>query len=646
MSALMSIGKTAMFANYAALQTASNNIANANTPGYSRQSAQLADSPGQFTGAGFFGKGVTVTTISRSYDSFLNQQAVASGSNAAADAARLDKLSQLEDVFPIGKAGIGAAAGNLLNAFVDVSNNPSDSSARQVVLSQAQELSFRVRAAGDQLSALQAGVTQDVKASVASLNAMAKQVANLNGQIAALKGSGQAPNQLLDERDRLVGQIASVINVTSIQADDGSVGLFIGGGQSLVLGANANTVSAVPDTFDPSKVMLTMTEGATQRLIPPDSLAGGSLSGLLKFQNDDLATAKNLIGQLATAVSGAVNKQQSLGLDLGQPARVGAPIFSVGAARVLGASGNSGNAALSLAVDDASKVQASDYAMSFDGSNYTLTRSSDKTAVAGSPFTAAQLAAGVRFDGVTLQLTGGAANTNDRFVLQPVAVAAQNMQTVLASPNGIAAASPFTGSVDVNNKGTATIASLTATDPSYNGTLSGTIAFTSDTGAYTWTPSTGAPVTGQWTAGAPIALNGFELKLAGVPRGGDKISVAPTISVTSNNGNALAFAGLGDRGIVAAGGAAGNSAGGQTVTGAYASALADIGVRVQGGKTASTISTAAANHAETARSNKSGVNLDEEAAKLIQFQQSYQAAAKILQVAQQIFDTMLQTAAR
>ncbi len=646
MSALMSIGKTAMFANYAALQTASNNIANANTPGYSRQTAQLADSPGQLTGVGFFGKGVTVTTIARSYDSFLTHQAVASGSNAAADAARLDKLSQLEEVFPIGKQGIGAAAGNLLNAFVDVSNNPSDSSARQVVLGQAQELSFRVRAAGDQLSTLQAGVTQDVKASVASLNTMAGQVANLNAQIAATKGTGQPPNQLLDERDRLVGQISSVINVTSIQADDGSVGLFIGGGQNLVLGANANTVGAVPDTFDPSKVMLTMTEGAVQRLIPPDSLAGGSLSGLLKFQNEDLAAAKNLVGQLATAVAGAVNKQQSLGLDLGQPARVGAPIFSVGAARVLAASGNSGNAALSLVVDDASKVQASDYAMSFDGSAYTLTRSNDKTAVPGSPFTAAQLAAGVRFDGVTLQLTGGAANTSDRFVLQPVAVAAQNMQTVLASPNGIAAASPFTGSVAVDNKGTATIASLTAVDPSYNGALSGTLAFTSATGAFTWTPSAGLPVTGQWTAGSPIAINGIELQLAGVPQLGDKITVAPTVSVSSNNGNALAFAGLGDRGIVAASGGAGNSAGGQTVTGAYAAALADIGVRVQGGKTASTISTAAANHAETARSNKAGVNLDEEAAKLIQFQQSYQAAAKILQVAQQIFDTMLQVAAR
>ncbi|HWI11236.1 MAG TPA: flagellar hook-associated protein FlgK [Burkholderiaceae bacterium] len=645
MSGLMSIGKTAMFANYAALQTVGNNIANANTPGYSRQETQLADAPGQFTGSGFFGKGVTVTTIARSYDAYLTSQAVGTSATAAADSARLDKLTQLENVFPLGDSGLGATAGQFLNSFVDLSNTPADSSARQVVLSQAQALASQFAAAGDQLSALQTGVTQDVKTSVASLNAFAQQVAQLNHQIAALQGSGQPPNQLLDQRDQLVRQIAGIVNVTTIPADDGSLGLFIGGGQSLVLGANANTVKAVPDAFDPAKVSLALSEGAVSRLIPPDSLAGGSLSGLLKFQNEDLTAAKNLLGQMATAVSGAVNTQQSLGLDLSQPAGAGAPIFSVGTPRVLPASTNTGSAALSLTVSDTSKVQPSDYAMSFDGTNYVLTRSSDQTAVAGSPFTPAQLAAGVQFDGVTLQLTSGTPASNDRFVLQPVAQAAQTMQMVLGSPQGLAAAAPFTGSMGVSNTGTATLASLVAVNPSYNGALSANIAFTSDTGDYSWTLSDGSAGTGTWTAGSLISLNGFELSLAGVPKSGDTVDVKPTTAVASNNGNAVAFAKLADRGVVAAAGGANGSAGAQTITDAYASAIANVGVRVQSGKTASSISSAVASQAEAARSNKSGVNLDEEAAKLIQFQQSYQAAAKILQVAQQIFDTMLQTAA-
>ncbi|MES2098361.1 MAG: flagellar hook-associated protein FlgK [Pseudomonadota bacterium] len=644
MSALMSIGKTAMFANYAALQTVGNNIANANTAGYSRQETQLADAPGQFTGSGFFGKGVTVATVTRAYDKYLTNQAVGSTAVAAGDAARVDKLTQLESVFPIGSSGVGYAAGEFLNAFVDLSNNPADSSARQVVLSQAQELASRFRAAGDRLSALQTGVTQDIKAAVANVNSMATQVAQLNAQIAALKGSGQPPNQLLDQRDALISQIASTINVTTIEADDGSVGLFIGGGQNLVLGAKANTIKAVPDAFDPAKAMLTMSEGAVDRLIPADSLAGGALAGLLKFQNDDLTAANNLLGQMAAAISGAVNQQQSLGLDLGQPAGAGAPIFAVGAARVLGAAANTGTAALTLTVNDASKLQASDYEMSFDGSAYTLTRLSDKSAVPGSPFTPAQLAAGVQVDGATLQLTGGAANNNDRFLLQPVAVAAQRMQSVLASTKGLAAASPFTGSVNVNNAGTATIASLAAVNPAYNGALSADITFTSASGDYNWSLSDGSTGTGTWTAGAPIVLNGFELNLAGVPKSGDSIAVQPTVSVAANNGNALAFAKLASTGIVAPAGGSGSGAPAQTITDAYASTLANIGVRVQGGKTAASISGAVASQSESARANKAGVNLDEEAAKLIQFQQSYQAAAKILQVAQAIFDTMLQAA--
>ena len=644
MSALMSIGKTAMFASYAALQTTSNNIANANTPGYSRQQTQLADAAGQFTGSGFFGKGVDVTSVTRAYDKYLTNQAVSASSTASADAARLDKLTQLESVFPTGDSGLGSASGAFINAFVDLSNNPSDSSARQVVLSKAQDLASRFSAASDQLASLQTGVTQDVKTQVDSLNSLAKQVATLNSQIANLKGSNQPPNQLLDQRDQLISKIADIVNVTTVAADDGSVGVFVGGGQSLVLGSNANTVKAVPDTFDPSKVMLTMVEGSATRQIPPDSLVGGSLAGLMKFQNEDLTSANNLLGQMATAISGAVNEQQALGLDLGQPASAGAPIFSVGAPRALAASGNTGTAVLSVTVNDSSKVQASDYSMSFDGTNYSLTRNVDNT-TAGGPYTAAQLATGVQVDGVTIQLTGGAAASGDRFLLQPVATAAQSMKSVLASTKGIAAASPFTGSVGVDNKGTATVDSLTAVSPSYNGALSADITFTSAAGAYSWSLSDGSTGTGTWTAGTPISLNGFELNLSGVPANGDTISVVPTVSTSSNNGNALGFAKLGTTGIVSQNGAGGGTANGISITDAYASALASIGVRVQGGKTAATLSAAVSTQAETARANQAGVNLDEEAARLIQYQQSYQAAAKILQVAQAIFDTMLQTAA-
>ena len=641
MSSLMSVGTTAMFASYSALQTASNNIANANTTGYSRQSVVLADAPSQYTGGGYVGSGVDVTNITRSYDKYLTQQELSTASTSSSDSARLDKLTQLETVFPIGDAGVGSASGKLLNAFVDVSNNPSDSSARQVVISQAQELASRFNAAGAQLTSLQIGTSQDIAAGVASVNSQAQQVAALNQQISGLQGTGQSPNQLLDQRDQLVKQISQSISVTSVQADDGSVGLFVGGGQTLVLGSSASTMKAVPDAFDPSHLQLAMAEGSSNRLIPPQSLSGGSLAGLLKFQNQDLPAANDLLGQMATAIGGAVNSQQALGLDLGQPASAGAKIFDVGSPRVLSASTNTGNAAISIAVTSPSQVQASDYALSFDGSNYSLTRQSDNTTVAGSPFSPASLAAGVQVDGFTMTLTGGSPNAGDRFQLQPVSTASQSIQSVLSDTNGIAAASPFTGSTGVNNTGTASVASLTAVSPTYDRSLSTSITFTSGTGDYSWSMSNGTSGTGTWTPTQPIALNGWNLNLDGAPRSGDTVQVNPTVSVSSNNGNALAFSNLGDAATVGVS----STSPGATITDAYASALANIGVRVQGGKTAAGISSSAATAAASAKTNSSGVNLDEEAAKLIQYQQSYQAAAKILQIAQTIFTSMLQMAA-
>lgn len=650
MASLMGIGTRAMFANYAALQVTGNNIANANTQGYSRQEAQLATAPGQFTGAGFFGQGVNVTTVARSYDRFLTNQAATTSSLASADLARMTQLMQLETVLPLGAAGLGQAARQVLDAFVDVANNPQDASARQVVIARSQELAARFKTAGEQMSALQAGVSQDMKSTITSVNALATQVADLNKQISALNGSGHSPNDLLDQRDMLVNEISSSINVSTIQADDGSVGLFIGGGMSLVLGGTANVLKGTPDPYDPAKTQLALREGGVDRLIPTDSIAGGTIAGLVRFQNEDLAAARNLLGQMAVAVSGAINQQQALGLDARQPASAGSPLFSVGAPRTLPASGNGGDAAFGLTVSDFTHVQASDYELRFDGSDYSLTRLSDGNTVTGSPFSPAALAAGVQVEGLTLQLNSGTAVAGDRFLLQATGPAAGDMRAVMTDPRGLAAASAVTGSFAVTNTGTASAASLGLVDPTaYDATLTARLTFTSDTGDYSYdmVDASDAVVssgTGTWTAGTPIELNGFSLQLNGVPRTGDVIDVAPTTSPASNNGNAVAFVALGGSPFVGAQTLAdGTLVPGLSITDAYASALSDIGVRVQSAKSASDISSAIASTAETARVNKAGVNLDEEAARLIQFQQSYQAAAKMLQVARDVFDTLLRT---
>ena len=645
-SALMSLGTRAMFASYAQLQTTSQNIANANVEGYSRQQVELKTAMGQYTGAGFFGKGVDVATVTRSYDAFLTKEAASTVSAQFFDQTRLDQLNQLESAFPTGTDGVGYAANQFLNAMSDVANNPQDNSARQVVLTRAQDLASRFAAAGEQLDTIQSGVTQDLKNSVITVNGLTSQIAKVNEQIAAVQGFGHTPNDLLDQRDQLISQLSQYMQVTTIPADDGTLGVFIAGGQRLVLGKQAMQLAVVPDAYDPSRAGIGIVEANGTRSLPSDVLTGGSIGGLISFQDKDLQRARDLLGQMASAIASRVNEQQSLGLVLSQPSGTGAPIFSVGAPQALPANTNakdaSGNyaASVGLTVTDASQLQASDYELRADpsGTGYQLTRLSDGLV--------RTIADGDVVDGMRIDIGATAPAATDRFLLQPVARAVNGMQVVLDDPRGIAAASPVTGTLGVANTGTASIASLRAVSTSIDPSLTANFSFTSDTGDYSWTLSDGTSGTGTWTAGQPISLNGFELQLNGVPKNGDTVSVGKTLYPASNNGNALAMVGIRDESLVGRTlQASGTLTGGTTITDAYADAIADIGVRVQSAKSSASISAATAAQAEQARSAKSGVNLDEEAARLIQYQQGYQAAAKVLQIAQQVFDKLLEVAA-
>ena len=659
--ALMTLGTRALFANYAALTTTGNNIANANTPGYSRQTVELATAGSQATGSGFFGKGVDVATVTRAHNQFLTREVAYTASLAAADAARATQLGQLENVFDTGEAGIGHATGQFLNAFVDVAAKPQDGSARQVALSRADELATRFRAAGQQIDTLQSGVVQSLETSAKQVSELAQKVATINDKIVGSVGSGHQPNDLLDQRDQLVRDISQLVQVTTIAADDGSMNLFIGGGQRLVLGGQAAAMVTLPDPYDPSRLQLGLKESGGTVVLPDNLLTGGSMAGLMRFQNEDLVDARNLLGQIAASVAGRVNEQQALGLDLRQPAGSGAPIFDTGPAKVLANRNNAkvggvdvattldANGAristVSLVVTTPSELEASDYELQADpgGSGaYQLKRLSDGLS--------RTVAAGDVVDGFRIDIAAPAPVAGDRFLLQPVGDTARNLARVLGDPRGIAAAAPVTATVGTDNTGTATVASVRAVSSALDPNLRAELSFTSATGNYDWAlldagnnvVSNGSAT---WQAGEPIALNGFELSLAGVPASGDRVTVDKTAYPANNNGNARAMVELRDATLVgqrSSGGVVTQA--GVTVTDAYANALADIGVRVQSAKTSAQMSASAAADAKAANAESTGVNLDEEAARLIQFQQSYQAAAKMLQVAQAVFDTLLNIA--
>jgi len=658
----MSIGSGALAANAAALQTIGHNIANASTVGYSRQQTVLQTASGEFKGQGFFGKGVDIASVTRGHDAFLTREVLATQSMAAADSARLASMQQLERAFGIGESGLGYATGQLLNAFVDVASGPQDYAARQVVLSRAEDVASRFRTAAQDIKGLQSGVVHDVSNLVVQVNALAQGIAGVNKQIVAVRGLGQPPNDLLDQRDQLVSELGKLVQVTVIEADSGAQSVFIGGSQRLVLGGQALQLTTVPGTFDSSQVQISILDSGAQRVLPNNLIVGGSIAGLLRFQNTDLQDARNAIGQLAAALAGAINEQQAFGLDLSIPASSGAPIFSVGAPRVLPANTNARAAdgsftasyvdasgvrvsSVGLTVVDTSDLPASDYALRADPAGlpgaYQLTRLSDGLV--------RTVNSGDIVDGFRVDIAVPAPATSDQFLLQPLSSAALDMKRILQDPRGIAAASPVTATVAAANQGTVGVGLLRAVSTALDPTLRADISFTSDTGDYTWElrdrstnalVSTGAQT---WTAGTPIALNGWELQLSGVPRNGDAVTVDTTTYAATNNGNALALVALRDAGLVGRQTlTSGTVLSGITISDAYGNAIANVGVKVQSAKTAAAQSSSMATSAELRRNDVSGVNLDEEAARLIQFQQSYQAAAKMLQVAQSIIDTLLQ----
>lgn len=648
-SALTNLGLKAMQAQFAGLQTTGHNIANANVKGYSRQEIALATTPGQFRDGAFYGRGVDVQGVSRSHDAWLTVQACTTSALAAMDSARLQQLQGLEGVFQTGENGLGDAASQFFKSMVDVSNQPADLASRRVALARASDLALRFRDAGGALDTLQAGVSTALAAAVTEINGLTASIAGVNQQIAVSGGMSQLPNDLLDQRDTLVAQLATKIRIDRIDNADGGVSISIAGGQPLVLGASATRLSLRQNADDPTRSALAVDIGGLAQPLDENTLGGGAVAGLLQFQNQDLMQGRNLIGQLAAALGAAVNAQQQRGVSLQPPLgqAAGSPCFDIGAAQALANARNARGSnglpigSVTLTITDASMLKASDYALESDGAGaWKVTRLSDgveRTVNSG----------GV-VDGMRIDVNN--AQGGDRFLLQPVARAANGMRALLNDPRDLAAAAPLVASTPGANIGSARISSLQVTAvPLPNPGATVKVTFTDDNGGYDWGMQDGSGNalpgggSGSWGPGLTLPpagtdFNGFALTLDGVPRSGDVLLVAPTGAngVATNNGNALALMGLRDALLVD----------GRNVTDSYAQALADIGVRVQSSRTTSTISQAVAQQSEVARSAQSGVNLDEEAARLITYQQGYQAAAKVLTVAQSIFDTLLQATAR
>ena len=661
---LMNVGVSALNANQQALTTVGHNIANVNTPGYSRQTVYTKAIPGQTAScaSGFIGKGVQVATVMRNYSALLNRQSNAANAIHAADTSRLQGLMQMQDVFKGGDGSLGAAVTNMMNAFVDVQAAPSDATGRNVVLTRMSELAARFHAASNMLEEQDYSTAQQLRNNALLVNDKASQVARLNNEISRALATGHQPNDLLDARDQVIREINQYVQTTQVAADDGSISLFVGGSQALVLGINSGQLSLEETKEYPGSQRMALyfsQPGGQQLELTAAMVGGGEIAGLLKFRNEDLAEGRNLLGRLAMTIGHELNLQNQRGLTLnGQQggALFSLPSTSTGYGNITGYS-NIGPGAATTQVMDASQLKPSEYRLIFEGSPVApvLTRMSDGkvfNATSTPPLNMGNLATGFDADGLRFIVpaaTLAAAVSGNSMLFKPFSTAASEIEALVHNPDELAAASALTANINKNNTGKLQLTQLGANDFTGIPAAQDPVRLTFDGAGQvtyqiydhlssTWSAAS-APM--DYTPGQPITINGWSITLTGTPAAGDTVDVANALDFGEafrlNAGNAGAFLDLRDKKVFDEG---------TTLSDGFSAAMAVVGTRTQSVQLAEKLSSTVAKNLEMDRTAVSGVNLDEEAARLLQYQQAYQASSKVIQIAQSLFDSVLNAVGR
>ncbi len=629
-TSILSIGQSALAAAQAGLSTAGHNIANASTPGYSRQVVVQSTAQAQNFGYGFLGQGTQISTVQRVYSEFLGVQV----QSAQASKSGLDtyntQIKQINNMLADPMAGLSPSLQDFFSGIQTMASNPSNVPARQTVLSSADTLAGRFHSLAGQLNEMSQGVNSQIQSSVSAINSYAQQIAKLNDSIGnAQRSTGQPANDLLDQRDQLILDLNKEIKATVVKQSDGSYNVFIGNGQPLVVGTKTSTLVGVASATDLSKTVVAYQSSNGNTIsLSESSLVGGQLGGLVEFRSKTLEPAQNALGRVAIGLASTINAQHSLGQDLN--GNMGGALFTLPSPAVSANTGNAGLATVTASISDAGALTTSDYRLQYDGSNYTLTRLSDNTATTFAPGALPQTV-----DGVTLNVSTTPA-AGDSFLIRPTANGASGIGVAISDPALLAAAAPIRAAATSGNTGSGTISAGSVNSPpppNANLQQAVTITFTSPTTYNVTGTGTGNPTGLTYTPGATISYNGWSATLSGTPAAGDSFTVAPNTGGVGDSRNALL---LGDLQTA-------NTLGNGTTTyqGAYSQLVGEIGNKARELEVTSSAAGNLLSQATLSVQNQSGVNLDEEAANLLRYQQAYQAAGKVMQIASQLFDVLL-----
>jgi flagellar hook-associated protein 1 FlgK len=633
MSSILSVGQSALNAAQAGLVTTGHNIANANTAGYTRQVVEQQAAVGQDTGFGYVGKGTEVAGITRVYDQFLTGAVLTAQVNKGQSDSYYAQIQQVNNMLADSTSGLTPVLQGFFSSAQSLASDPSSAAARQVMLSSANTLAGRFQDMNTQLAELRQGLNSEMQSSVSGINVYAQQIAKLNDDIAKAEANGNSPNDLLDQRDQAVMQLAKEVKV-SVVRQGSTYNVMIGNGQPLVVGAKNYNLSIAPSDTDSSRMEVAYTGGDGKKvLLAEKSITGGSLGGIIAFRANTLDAAQNQIGRIAMTVASAVNAQQALGNDANGAA--GGPLFTMAKPVVTSSGRNSDpNATATASISDPSLLTGSDYQLKIDDASasppaYSVLRLSDSKVFSGSP---------ASIDGVDFGLgkTGGFAN-GDLFLVRPTiagASAAGGISVAITDPAKIAAASAISTTAASGNTGTGVISAGTvASDIGGNLRQPVTIKFTSATTYAVTGTGAGLPATGlTYSAGADISYNGWTVQVSGNPASGDSFSIGPTpANSTADNRNLLAMAKL----------QTASTTNGASFQGAYSQLVSQVGNKTRELQTTSAAADAQYDSALASQQSVSGVNLDEEAANLLKYQQAYQAAGKVMKAADDMFQVLM-----
>jgi flagellar hook-associated protein 1 FlgK len=547
---MLQIGLTGLMAARYRLDTASHNIANAHTDGYSRQRVTQSTQFPEYAGFGYIGRGTLLVGVERLYDQFLQGNLLSATTRQAQGEQLKELVAPLNNLVADPDAGLSPALQQFFTAVQEVADNPENVAARQSLLAQGQVLTARFRLFDNRMDEIRQDVEQRLDHVAKQVNVLAKGIAELNQQIlrASTRSDEAPPNDLLDQRDQKASELAKLIGIKTVIDDKGMMSVFIGSGQTLVQGVASATLAAASDPADGNHRQITYQFGSgTAQVLPEKLLSGGELGALLAFRREGLDRIQDQLGFLATTFALAFNNQHRQGYGLDGSTNL--DLFS-GIPATQNFTGSAGSTiTVGWAVPlNVAAMQPESYEVRFDGANYTIARTRDgQTLYSGAALPAT-------FQGLTL---AGTLAANERVILRPFQAQGGVVGVNLTDPRQVAAA---------------------AQDPT---TLTG--------------------------------------------------------SGPADNVNMLALAALQTNKTLLAN-ASGATATFQT---AWSSAVAELGSLARSWQTEASASKALLDQIKAMRDGYAGVNLDEEAANLIEFQQSYQAASKTMQIAQKLFDEVL-----